>query len=162
MKNHLRFDPDYTPKDPQNHFYSIGSKLFEEMIEHAESLSPSSPDYESKPFTVRLPAYQLAAIDALAAVGQMTRQEFLSNLIESSIGEAIVGLAEGLTPHDVSGNVVNDFLTAPAFQSLIDPARLFIFHSAIAALGHEPYQEISMDEALSSMGLTHDAIKGDK
>ena len=132
------------------------------MVEHAESTSPVSPEYESKPITVRLPAYQLAAIDALASVGHMTRQEFLSNLIESSIGEAIVGLAEGLTPHDVSGNVVNDFLTAPAFQSLIDPARLFIFHSAIAALGHEPYEEISMDEALSTMGLTHDAIKGNK
>lgn len=162
MKNHLKFDPDYLPKDPQNHFYKIGASLFEEMVEHAESTSPVSPDYESKAFTLRLPAYQLAAIDALAAVGQMTRQEFLFNLIKSAIGEAIVGLAEGLTPHDVSGNVVNDFLTAPAFQSLIDPARLFIFYSAIAALGHEPYEEISMDEALSTMGLTHDVIKGKK
>lgn len=162
MKNHLRFDPDYTPKDPQNHFYSIGSKLFEEMVEHAESLSPSTPDYESKPFTVRLPAYQLSAIDALASVAQMTRQEFISNLIESAIGESIVGLAQGLNPDDFSHNGVDSFLTSPVFESLVPPARAFIVHSSIAALGHEPMESISFEDAISKMGVTQNSIKDHK
>ncbi|XID76132.1 hypothetical protein ACF3NA_11025 (plasmid) [Alkanindiges sp. WGS2144] len=157
MKKHLNFDPDYTPKDPENHFYQIGINLLEEEIEQVPSI-PVSPEYELKPITLRLPAYQIAVIDAVASAGEMTRQEFLSHLFESSIGGAFIGLASGFSPSTSQEEAGTTLLNTTYFLALSEVARRFLIDTSFASLGHE----ITMTEAVQIMANGLETLGGNE
>lgn len=63
----------------------------------------NSPDYEIKPFTTKVYAYQLASIDALAAHIGISRNTLVSNILESYLGNAFVDYVDGYA-HDLKPN----------------------------------------------------------
>ena len=146
MKRHLDFPPDYTPRDVETHFYQIGINLLEEEMDSTDP-TPLTPDYEVKPVTLRLPVYQIAAIDAVAAAGEMTRQEFLGHLLISSLGAAFIGLASGFSPSTSPEQAGTDLLNSSQFMALGGVARKFLVEASFASMGHE----ISMTDALDKM-----------
>lgn len=65
-------------------------------IEASEEATTSSiPELATKPLSMRLPLYKIAALEAVAVKMSITRQELILKLIESTLGSAISGYAMG-------------------------------------------------------------------
>ena len=150
MKKHLSFAPDYIPKNPENHFRTIANRLLTDEIE--QQRISDDPEHELKPFTIRLPAYQLSAIDANADVAEMSRQEFMNHLFESAFGSVVVGFASGLFPSSDDLSAFESFMAHTNFNTS-KAAYSFIQNTGEASLGME---FISMDNALQKMGVKND------
>lgn len=74
-------------------FSSLGNERFEELVADEHVQIP--PDFESKPTTIRLPVYKLDALDTFARALSVPRQALIERLIDSALGDALDGYANG-------------------------------------------------------------------
>lgn len=128
---------------PQGFFKHVAKDL-------ATSHDFDDPSYdELKTVTVRLPAYQLLVIDALASAASMTRQNFVSGLINTSIGQAASGLASGFNSDLDPESAAVKFAFDERFNALPLKSQEYLFDVACAAVG---LGTTTFEEAVSQMG----------
>ena len=129
---------------PQSFFKSVAKDLAFQPDQGA-----NDPDNEIKSFTVRLPAYQMLVVDALASAAAMTRQNFLAALIDSSIGQAAAGLAAGFNPESEPDQAAFSFVFEERFKSLPIKSQEYLIDATSAAVG---LACIPFDVVLAQMG----------
>jgi hypothetical protein len=69
-------------------------------IEASQESPSSNPELATKPLSMRLPLYKIAALEAIAVKMSITRQELILKLVECSLGSAISGYVMGWEEND--------------------------------------------------------------
>lgn len=75
-------------------FQHLGNDLFQKLVDE-QNPPVGEPVLESRATTIRLPSFKLDALDTVARRIGFTRQDFLAELIEAALGDAICGFAHG-------------------------------------------------------------------
>lgn len=95
--------PDYRPSNVLDHFHAIGRQRLQDELDRQEyfaALKSNDPELLSKPISLRVPAYKVSALDAVAASMSITRQDLILALVDAGIAAAITGYASGNNPND--------------------------------------------------------------
>lgn len=119
-------------KSVYERFLEIAEDQIERAIAEAEDLpQPSTvdPDLVTKPVSMRLPMYKIAALDAVALKMGLNRQELLVSLIENALPSAIAGYvyawnSVGNKPNPESHLYCNEFVNE--MEGISDRTRLYL------------------------------------
>jgi hypothetical protein len=82
------------PSESYKVFNSLGRDRFDEMI-HEQDAAESVPVIPNRAITIRMDAFKVEGIDAVARSVGLNRQDFLIMLIEAALGDAIEGFSHG-------------------------------------------------------------------
>jgi predicted DNA binding CopG/RHH family protein len=99
-----------------------------------ERLPLNHPELETKPISMRLPIYKVAALESIASKMGMTRQDLIMRLVEHGLGSAIAGYAMGwASEFETPEQVAFDFLKE--MDSLSEVSKNYLIDAVAESFG---------------------------